>query len=156
MSSIQCNEKGQASLVFVASMVIILAAFALVIDGGRYLVMRSRARMMADASALSGASVIDIDEIQMTGNLVLETTGKDNNGNSVITAQEKAESIFAANKADSPEWTNYQIDVRVAGNEIWVTVTGQFSPVYGSGLGLTYSTSVTSSARAAVGISHER
>jgi hypothetical protein len=151
MNSIQCNEKGQASLVFVASMVIILAAFALVIDGGRYLVMRSRARMMADASALSGAGVLDVEEAQI-GNFVLEMGG----AGVPITARERAIDIFNANKADSPEWTNYQIDVRVAGNQIWVTVTGQFSPVYGSGLGLTYSTSVTSSARAAVGISHER
>jgi uncharacterized membrane protein len=151
MSSIKCNEKGQASLVFVASMVIILAAFALVIDGGRFLVMRSRARMMADASAISGAGAIDVDEVQQ-GNFVLEPGGAED----VDSAIGKAVEVFKINKADAPEWTNYQIEAHVSGNQIWVTVTGQFSPVYGSGLGLTYSTSVTSSARAAVGISHER
>jgi len=56
------NEKGQASLVFIASLVIIMACFALLVDGGRYLVMRNRARMMADASALSGASVLDVQK----------------------------------------------------------------------------------------------
>lgn len=145
------NEKGQTSLVFVASLVIILSAFALVIDGGRYMVMRSRARMMADASALSGAGVLDLEEAKK-GNFVLETGGE----GVPVTATEKAIDIFNTNKEDAPDWTNYQIEVRVYGNEIWVTVTGQVSPVYGSGLGLTYSTSVTSSARAAVGISHER
>ena len=151
MNPSSCGEKGQASLVFVASLVIILAAFALVIDGGRYLVMRSRARMMADASALSGASAIAVDEAQQ-GNFILDPGGVYDPDS----AMGKAVDVFKRNKSDAPDWTNYQIDVRVAGNEIWVTVTGQFSPVYGSGLGLTYSTSVTSSARAAVGISHER
>jgi len=145
------TEKGQASLVFVASLVIILAAFALAIDGGRYLIMRSRARMMADASALSGAGVLDLEEAQK-GHFVLEAGGE----GVPVTAKEKAVDIFNANKEAGPKWTRYQIDVRVAGNEIWVTVTGQVSPVYGSGLGLSYTTSVTSSARAAVGISHER
>lgn len=149
------HERGQTSLVFVATLVIIIGAFALLIDGGRYLVMRSQARMMTDASALSGASIIDVDEAKK-GNFVLETSGADKEGNSIVTASEKAVEIFKKNKEDTPPWTLYQIDVRVYENEIWVKITGHFSPVFGSGLGLSYSTSVTSSARAAVGISEER
>ena len=151
MTHSSTHERGQTSLVFVASLVIILGAFALLVDGGRYLVMRSQARMMADASALSGASIIDIEEAKK-GNFILETGGEGD----PVTASEKAVEIFKKNKEDAPQWTLYQIDVRVHENEIWVKITGHFSPVFGSGLGLSYSTSVTSSARAAVGISEER
>ena len=140
------EEMGQASLVFVVSMVIIIGAFALLIDGGRYMVMRNRARMMADASALSGASVLDIVKA-MEGDFVLDS----------MPANDKAEDIFYKNKADSPEWAEFQLDeVRVQGNEIWVTVTGSSAPVFGSQWGLHYTTTVVSSARAATGISGER
>ncbi len=140
------GETGQASLVFVASLVIIMAAFALLVDGGRYLVMRNRARMMADASALSGAGLIDLAKAQ-EGNFVLDQ----------VAAYRGAKSIFNENMADKPDWAEYQIQsVRIVGNEIWVTVTGTSSPLFGSSLGLNYSVTIISSARAASGISTER
>jgi len=140
------GETGQASLVFVASLVIIMAAFALLVDGGRYLVMRNRARMMADASALSGAGIIDLEKAQREGDFVLSDE-----------AIERAKYIFNENYADKPDWADYQIQsVRIVGNEIWVTVTGTSSPLFGSSLGLNYSVTIISSARAASGISTER
>lgn len=144
------NEKGQASLVFLASLVIIMACFALLVDGGRYLVMRNRARMMADASAYSGAGVLDMDEAHL-GNFVLKQGVSDD------TAKVKAVDIFKKNNADSPEYTEFTLDeVRVQGNQIWVTITGRSRPLFGSNWGLNYSTTITASARAAVGISSER
>ncbi len=144
------NEIGQASLVFVASLVIIMACFALLVDGGRYLVMRNRARMMADASALSGASVLNIDKSQQ-GTFVLQL------GDGKETARGEAARIFNTNNEDSPEWAEFQLaEVRVQGNSIWVTVSGSSAPVFGSKWGLNYSTTIVSSARAAVGISTER
>jgi len=140
------KETGQASLVFVASLVIIMAAFALLVDGGRYLVMRNRARMMADASALSGAGALDLEKAQK-GNFSLDSKE----------AFKYAHSIFNENMADKPDWADYQIQsVRIVGNEIWVTVTGTSSPLFGSSLGLNYSVTIISSARAASGISTER
>lgn len=140
------GEKGQTSLVFIASLVIIIGAFALLIDGGRYLVMRNRARMIADASALSGAGMLDIEEAQQ-GNFILETG----------LARGKAKGIFIENKANSPEWADFQLEeIQVQGNEIWVTVTGKSLPLFGSKWGLHYSTTIVSSARAASGISSER
>jgi len=89
------GETGQASLVFVASLVIIMAAFALLVDGGRYLVMRNRARMMADASALSGAGIIDLEKAQREGDFVLSDE-----------AIERAKYIFNENYADKPDWVS--------------------------------------------------
>jgi len=146
MQTARRNEIGQASLVFVASLVIIMAAFALLVDGGRYLVMRNRARMMADASALSGAGILDLDKAH-DGDFVLDRTESYKN----------AFEIFNENMADKPEWANYQLqEVRIVGNEIWVTVTGTSTPLFGSNLGLNYSVTIVSSARAASGISSER
>ncbi len=150
MSGFIDEEKGQVSLVFVVSMVIIIGAFALLIDGGRYMVMRNRARMMADASALSGAGMLDIEQAQ-EGNFTLIP------GNDKFSAKGKATEIFHDNKEDSPEWADFQLDeVRVQGNEIWVTVTGRSEPLFGSQWGLRYTTTIVSSARAATGISSER
>jgi hypothetical protein len=146
----QKRNQGQASLVFLVSLVIIMACFALLVDGGRYLVMRNRARMMADASAYSGAGVLDMDQAHL-GNFVLKQGFSDD------TAEVKAVDIFKKNNADSPEYTDYTLDeVRVQGNMIWVTITGRSRPLFGSKWGLNYSTTITASARAAVGISSER
>jgi hypothetical protein len=140
------KEAGQASLVFIASLVIIMASFALLVDGGRYLVMRNRARMMADASALSGASMLDIEKAQ-EGDFVLDP----------VEAYKTADARFNDNKEDSPEWADFQLaQIQVRENEIWVTITGTSTPLFGSNLGLNYSATVISSARAASGISSER
>jgi hypothetical protein len=140
------SEKGQTSLVFIASLVIIMAAFTLLVDGGRYLVMRNRARMMADASALSGAGLLDIEKAQ-EGSFVLDASD----------ARNYAQSIYDQNYLDKPDWANYQLqEIRVSGNEIWVTITGTSTPLFGSNLGLNYSVTIVSSARAASGISSER
>lgn len=140
------RERGQTSLVFIASLVIIIAAFALLVDGGRYLVMRNRARMMADASALSGAGMLDIEKAQ-EGDFVLDGTE----------AYKRAKKIFNDNIEDIPDWSDYQItQIRISGNEIWVTITGTSAPLFGSNFGLNYSTTIVSSGRAASGISSER
>ncbi len=146
MMSPRERERGQTSLVFIASLVIIIAAFALLVDGGRYLVMRNRARMMADASALSGAGMLDIEKAQ-EGDFVLDGTE----------AYKRAKKIFNDNIEDIPDWSDYQItQIRISGNEIWVTITGTSAPLFGSNFGLNYSTTIVSSGRAASGISSER
>lgn len=140
------KESGQTSLAFVVSMVVIISAFALLVDGGRYLVMRNRTRMMADASALSGAVMLDVVEAQQ-GNFVLDP----------IPANNKARDIFDKNKKDSPGWADFQLDeVHIQDNNIWVVITGTSSPLFGSQWGLRYTTTIVSSARAASGISSER
>ena len=95
MNNYRKRERGQTSLVFVASLVIIMAAFALLVDGGRYLVMRNRARMMADASALSGAGLLDVEKAQ-EGNFVLD----------VSEARKYAQSIYDQNYLDKPDWAD--------------------------------------------------
>ena len=141
------GEKGQVALVFIASMVIVIAAMALLIDGGRYLVMRNRARMMADAAVMTGAGLgLDVKEAG-SGNFVLNRDD----------AEEAARVNFTSNQADSPEYADFSIDeVRVSGNRIWVTVTGTSTPLFGAQWGLNYSATVVSSARAGTGISTEQ
>jgi hypothetical protein len=146
MNSYRKGEGGQVSLVFIASLVIIMAALTLLVDGGRYLVMRNRARMMADASALSGAGILDLEKAQ-EGYFVLD----------IGLARQYASSIFNENYLDKPDWADYQLqEVRIIGNEIWVTVAGTSTPLFGSNLGLNYSVTIVSSARAASGISSEK
>ena len=142
------EESGQVSLVFIASLVIIIGAMALLIDGGRYLVMRSRARMLADAAAITGAGIIDVVEAGQ-GNFVLDTAPRDG-------AWDAATENFAINLEDSPDYADFSLDsVQVQGNQIRVTVTGRSAPLFGSRWGLNYSATVVSSARAGSGISGE-
>jgi len=141
------GERGQVALVFIASIVIVIAALALLIDGGRWLTMRSRARMLADASAYSGASVVDIQRAG-EGDIVLSETN--------ITARDIAKEAFDANKTSTPEYMDFDDpEILVSGNEIRVTVTGRSRALFGSQWGLNYSATVTSSARAGWGISTE-
>ena len=141
------SERGQVALVFVASMVIVIAALALLIDGGRWLTMRSRARMLADASAYSGASVVDVQRAG-EGDIVLS--------DSYVSARAVAVETFDANKGSTPEYMDFDDpDITVRGNEIWVTVTGRSRALFGSQWGLNYSATVTSTARAGWGISTE-
>jgi hypothetical protein len=152
ISTKRCREKeaGQVALIYIVSMVIVIAAIALLVDGGRYLVMRNRVRMLADASALSGANMLDIEEAQK-GSFVLDA------GSDELSAGYQAREIFDINKAASPEWADFQLaEVRVQGNEIRVTVTGSSAPLFGNQWGLNYSATIVSSARVATGISSER
>jgi hypothetical protein len=140
------GEKGQVALVFIASLVIIIAAMALLIDGGRYLVMRNRTRMLADAAAITGAGIMDVLEAG-NGNFILDTVGAD----------AAAKANFAKNLDDSPEYADFSMDeVRVQGNRIRITVTGRSTPLFGAQWGLNYSATVVSSARAGTGISSEK
>ena len=139
------GEKGQVALVFIASMVIVIAAMALLIDGGRYLVMRTQARMMADSAAISGAGIINVVEAG-NGNFILDDIG----------AKSAATANFTKNVDDAPEYADFSMDEpRVSGNQIWVTVTGRSAPLFGAQWGLNYSATVVSSARAGTGISSE-
>ena len=142
------EESGQVALVFIASMLIVIGAMALLIDGGRYLVMRNRTRMLADAAAITGVGVLDIVEAGQ-GNFVLDSN--ENGG-----ARAAAYNNFTLNEADSPEYADFSLDsVQVIGNQIRVTVTGTSAPLFGSQWGLNYSATVVSSARAGTGISGE-
>ena len=142
------GESGQVALVFIASMVIIIGAMALLIDGGRYLVMRSRTRMLADAAAITGVGVLDVVEAGH-GNFVLDPR-------EIGGARDAVKDNFAKNLEDSPDYADFSLDsVQVQGNQIRVTVTGSSAPLFGSQWGLKYSATVTSSARAGSGISGE-
>jgi len=142
------GESGQVALVFIASLVIIIGAMALLIDGGRYLVMRTRTRMLADAAAITGAGMLDVVEAGQ-GNFVLDSSD-------VGGARKAANDNFTLNLDDSPEYADFSFDsVQVLGNQIRVTVTGTSSPLFGSQWGLNYSATVVSSARAGSGISGE-
>jgi len=141
------GESGQVALVFIASLVIVIGAMALLIDGGRYLVTRSRARMLADAAAITGVGVLDVVEAGQ-GNFVLDA--RDGG------ARDAAKDNFAKNLEDSPDYADFSLDsVQVLGNQIRVTVTGRSAPLFGSHWGLNYSATVVSSARAGTGISGE-
>ena len=139
------EESGQVALVFIASLVIVIGAMALLIDGGRYLVMRSRARMLADAAAITGVGVLDIVQAGQ-GNFILDDKE----------AWGAADANFTINVEDSPDYADFSLDsVQVIGNQITVTVTGRSTPLFGSQWGLNYSATVVSSARAGSGISSE-
>jgi len=141
------GERGQVALVFIASMVIVIGAMALLIDGGRYLVMRSRTRMLADAAAITGAGVVDVMQAGQ-GDFILDDGDEG--------AWKKANENFTKNLEDSPDYADFSLDsVQVIGNQIRVTVTGRSAPLFGSQWGLNYSTTVVSSARAGSGISSE-
>ena len=103
--------------------------------------------MMADAAALTGAGLgLDVEEAG-SGNFILDD----------IVTKKAASDNFNSNLDDSPEYADFSLDsVRVSGNQLWVTVTGRSTPLFGAQWGLNYSATVVSSARAGTGISSEQ
>ena len=100
--------------------------------------------MLADSSAYSGASAVDLQRAG-EGDSALDSY-----------AEVVAVKTFELNEASSPEYMEFDDpDITVRGNDIWVTVTGRSRALFGSQWGLNYSATVTSSARAGWGISTE-
>ncbi|MBN2471849.1 MAG: hypothetical protein JXN59_14095, partial [Anaerolineae bacterium] len=54
------SETGQAIFLVLGLMVILLVALTLAFDFGRFFLLRSRVRIIADTAALAGAGALDI------------------------------------------------------------------------------------------------
>ena len=142
-------EQGQVGMFFVILVPVIVACFFLVVDVGRFLVMRSQARSMADMSALAGAGALNLRAAGESGSFVLQPEW----------AMTRASNVFAASVgAVTHDWASYTMGgMAVDGKMIWVTVNASCESIFGGLFGVGgYSTSVTAVGRAASGITGER
>ena len=142
-------ERGQVGMFFVVLVPAIIACFFLVADVGRYLVMRSQARSMADMSALAGAGALNLRSAGESGSFVLQPDW----------AMTRANSVFAENlRLVTHDWASYKMGgMFVDGKTIQVTVNATCETVFGGLFGVSgYSVSVTAVGRAASGITGER
>lgn len=71
------NESGAVAIIVAVGMVMFLGFTALVIDGGRLYIEKSRLQKAADAGALAGAQEIPVDEPE--AETVADTVAKSNN-----------------------------------------------------------------------------
>jgi Flp pilus assembly protein TadG len=141
------REKGQALVVFLVLFPIFIMALFVAFDLGRYLVMRNQLRLAADSAAVAGAGALDMASAD-SGNFILHPAW----------AQQRAAAAFGKVSAlNSAGWMSMALgSVQVSGKEITVTVSGYSTAVFGKYLGISgYSATVTSSARAATGITAE-
>ncbi len=145
----QSSEKGQVIVPILGLMVILLIALSLVVDFSRWMLLRSRVRTIADSAALSGAGGLDMRQSAQGAFQV-----------NPVWAKDRALNVYQQSISLNPKdaWMSIQImDVAVHGRTVTVTVTGSCPTVFAGALGIgSFSTSVTSSARAAVGITQER
>jgi uncharacterized membrane protein len=142
-------EKGQAVILVLGMIAMLLLALTLSFDFGRFFLLRSRVRTIADTAALAGAGALDIQR-SAGGNFVMNTNW----------AQTRALEVYQKTLMLNPKdsWMTISLGgISVNGRSVTVTVNGSCASVWGGFFGIgSFSTSVTADARAAVGITRER
>ncbi len=146
---IKRSERGQAVVLVLGMMAMLLLALTLSFDFGRFFLLRSRVRTIADTAALAGAGALDIQR-SAGGNFIVNTTWA---GSRALEVYQKS---LALNPKDT--WMTISLGgISVNGRTVTVTVNGTCPSVWGGFFGIgAFSTSVTANARAAVGITRER
>ncbi len=146
---IKQSEKGQAAILVLGLIAILLVGLTLSFDFGRFFLLRSRMRTIADTAALAGAGALDIQH-SASGDFALNANW----------AQARALEVYQKSLALNPKdaWMTISLGgVSVSGRKVSVTVNGSCPSVWGGFFGIgAFSTSVTADARAAVGITRER
>jgi hypothetical protein len=130
--SVRKSERGQAIVLLVPALVVILGMAALVVDVGNWYHTKRRLQGTADASALAGAQLLPKDP---GGAQSLALTYANKNGGDVAGADISVTS--------SPAGSNDTISVRAR-----KTDTGIFGGIFGSGFG---SADISARAKARVG-----
>ena len=144
------SESGQIVVAFVVLIPVFIIALFIVLDLGRYQIMRNQIRIAADSAALAAAGSLDIREAA-SGNFVLNESW----------AQQRASETFAAMRGRITEdaWMTISLtSVRVDGSEVEVSVNGTARTIFGSFplIGISgFNASVLSRARSATGVNTE-
>ena len=142
------SERGQIIFPVLGLFIVLILALTLVIDFGRFFLLRSRVRTIADTAALAGAGALDIRQ-STTGDFAVNASW----------ARDRSQEVYQQTLARNPRDTWMAIsleEVSVDGPMVTVTVTGTCEAIWGGLFGIHhFSTSVTSAARAAVGITTE-
>jgi Flp pilus assembly protein TadG len=143
------SESGQALIAFVVLIPVFILALFIVLDLGRYQIMRNQVRIAADSAALAAAGALDAREAG-AGNFVV---------NENWAYQRAADSLLETSAhLDEPWMTLSLLAVDVEGAEVLVRVNGNASTVFGTFplIGISgFSATAESKARAATGVDVE-
>ncbi len=144
------SERGQALPGFVVLIPVFILSLFIVLDLGRYQIMRNQVRIAADSTALAAAGALDAKQAGQ-GNFVINENW----------ARQRAVDSFQELSAhlDEPWMTLTLLAVEVEGAEVLVRVNGTASTVFGGFplIGVSgFSAVAESRARAATGVDEER
>ncbi len=143
-------EAGQITLAFVVLLPLLIMALFIVVDLGRYQILRNQVRIAADSAALAAAGALDISQASY-GDFVLNRNW----------AESRAADAVAAIQGTIEEDAWMQISltaVEVHGSEAQVMVTGGAATIFGGFplIGIEhFEVSLVSTARAATGVEEE-
>lgn len=144
------SESGQIVVAFVVLIPVIILALFIVLDLGRYQIMRNQIRIAADSAALAAAGSLDIREAAR-GNFVLNESWAQQRASEAVTAMQ--------GRITEDDWMTISLtSVKVNGSEVEVRVNGTASTIFGSFplIGIRgLNASVVSSARSATGVNTE-
>jgi uncharacterized membrane protein len=142
------KEKGQTNVMFLNMVFIILFCMVIVVDFGRYIVLKNQTKALADSMALAAASSWDLAAFQ---------TSK---GTSVTLsdafAQERAGNVFSENAShEQASWLSFTSNVSVQGDRVVVTVTGTANTIFAGIVGVSgWTATSTSTGRIVAGITY--
>lgn len=143
------SERGQALLAFVILIPVFILSLFIVLDLGRYQIMRNQIRIAADSAALAAAGALDAKEAG-AGNFVI---------NEDWAYQRATDSLLETSGHLGEPWMTLSLlAVDVDGAEVLVRVNGEANTVFGTFplLGISgFSATVESRARAATGVDAE-
>jgi len=144
------SESGQIVVAFVVLIPVFILALFIVLDLGRYQIMRNQIRIAADSAALAAAGSLDIREAA-GGNFVLNESWAQQRASEAVTAMQ--------GRITEDDWMTISLtSVKVNGSEVEVRVNGTASTIFGSFplIGIRgLNASVVSSARSATGVNTE-
>lgn len=147
--SIHRSERGQALLAFVILIPVFLLSLFIVLDLGRYQIMRNQVRIAADSAALAAAGALDTRQAGAGIFIINENWAY----------QRAADSLLeTSTHVDEPWMTLSLLTVNVDGAEVLVRVNGEANTVFGTFplIGISgFSATAESRARAATGIDAE-
>jgi hypothetical protein len=143
------TERGQALVAFVVLIPVFILSLFIVLDLGRYQIMRNQIRIAADSAALAAAGALDARQAG-EGNFVV---------NANWAHQRAADSLLETSEhLDEPWMTLTLLGVDVEGAEVLVRVNGTASTIFGNFplIGVSgFSATAESRARAATGVDTE-
>jgi hypothetical protein len=143
------SQSGQALIAFVVLIPVFILSLFIVVDLGRYQIMRNQVRIAADAAALAAAGALDAREASASNFVINENWAHQRAADTLLETSEHL---------DEPWMTLSLLAVHVEGAEILVRVNGTADTVFGNFplVGISgFSATAESRARAATGVDAE-
>jgi Flp pilus assembly protein TadG len=143
------SSRGQIEIGVLVLLPIFIFAMLIVVDFGKYIILRNQVKIHADSAALAAATATDIYKATASKTFVIDQPWGETRARDGVQ--------YAIDQNPQDYWMEITIDsVNVSGNYVEVQVTGRCATSWAKYLGVgQWSATVTARARMAAGITSD-